>query len=91
MGLLPLTFILRGSPTSTTSSWNLHPDDLIWCGKTAAALVLFPLVVAIRAQAKDGHWRKRPSRSSRPCRALVAIAGFTAPDLTVPGYFSAAA
>jgi hypothetical protein len=92
MGLLPLTFILPGiAELYYVQLQNLHPDDLILVRKTAAALVLFPLVVAIRAQSEGiAAWLKKPFAVLTGHAALLATiagAGFTALGLAVPGYF----
>jgi hypothetical protein len=92
MGLLPLTFILPGiAELYYVQLQNLHPDDLILVRKTAVALVLFPLVVAIRAQSEGvAAWLKKPFAVLTGHAALLATiagAGFAALGLTVPGYF----
>jgi hypothetical protein len=92
MGLLPLAFILPGlAELYYVQLQNLHPDDLILVRKTAAALVLFPLVVAIRAQIEGvAAWLKKPfAVLTGHAALLVAIAGtgLAALGLTLPGYF----
>ena len=92
MGLLPLTFILPGlAELYYVHLQNLHPEDLVLVRKTAAALVLFPLAVAIRAQSEGmAAWLKKPFAVLTGHAALLATiagAGLTALGLTVPGYF----
>ena len=82
----------RGSPNSTTSSCRTC-TRVTWVlvRKTAAALVLFPLVVALRAQSEGiAAWLKKPFTVLTGHAALlvtIAGAGFAALGLTVPGYF----
>jgi hypothetical protein len=92
MGLLPLAFTLPGiAELYYIQLQNLHPGDLVLVRKTAAALVLFPLVVALRAHSEGiAAWLKKPFTVLTGHAALlvtIAGAGFAALGLTIPGYF----
>jgi hypothetical protein len=92
MGLLPLAFILPGlAELYYIQLQHLPPGDLVLVRKTAAALVLFPLAVAIRAQSEGmAAWLKKPFAVLTGHAALLATiagAGLAALGLTVPGYF----
>jgi hypothetical protein len=62
LGLLPLVFILPGlAELYYVRLQNLNPADLDLARKTAAALVFFPLAVAMRAYSEGvAAWLKKP-------------------------------
>lgn len=90
LGLLPLIFILPGvAELYYVELQKLKPSDLNLVRMTAAALVFFPLSVAIRAQSEGlAAWLKKPTTvlsGHGMFMATIAVFGFTLLVLGAPG------
>lgn len=96
LGLLPLAFILPGpAELYYVRLQNLPPDDLGWVRLTAAALMLLPLAVALRAQSEGlATFRRQPLIvlcGHAVFLITTAAAGFAALGAGLPGCLIGAA
>ncbi|MFO7708517.1 MAG: hypothetical protein R6V84_10125 [Desulfobacterales bacterium] len=91
LGILPLIFILPGpAELYYVRLQNLDPRHLWVVRQTAAALVLFPLAVALRAHIEGVAACLRRSVSvligHAALLATISVCGLTALALNLPGY-----
>ncbi|RPJ77403.1 MAG: hypothetical protein EHM15_00335 [Desulfobacteraceae bacterium] len=91
LGLIPLTFILPGAAEMYyVRLQNLDPQHLWMVRRTAAALMFFPLAVALRAQIEGvaAYLRRSVSVLIGHAALLATIAGggMAALALNLPGY-----
>ncbi len=90
LGMLPLIFILPGmAELYYVELQKLNPPDLGLVRMTAAALVFFPLSVAIRAQSEGlAAWLKKPTTvlsGHGVFMATIVVFGFTLLMVGAPG------
>jgi hypothetical protein len=91
LGILPLAFILPGiAELYYVQLQNLDPQHLGVVRQTAAALVFFPLAVALRAHAEGVAAGLNRSGcvlvGHAALLATITACGFTALALNIPGY-----
>lgn len=91
LGVLPLAFILPGpAELYYVQLQNLAPQHLGVVRHTAAALVLFPLAVALRAHSEGVSACLKRSGSvllgHAALLATITVCGLAALDLGLPGY-----
>jgi hypothetical protein len=96
LGVLPLLFVLPGlDRLYYVTLQNLDPADLTLVRSTAAALVLFPLSVGIRAHSEGlAAWLRKPITvlaGHGVFLTAILAAGSAALALGVPGQFIGAA